>query len=64
MIDLIEGRLDVELHHPVISPAPCSGGSNRLLRRFPGPVSLGIRMEHRFDNRLNDEFDDGLRNPV
>jgi hypothetical protein len=40
MINLIEGRLDVELHHPVILPTPCFGDSNRLFCRFPGPVSI------------------------
>jgi hypothetical protein len=40
VIDLIEGRLDVKLHHPVVSPTPLSGDGNRLFRRAPGPVPI------------------------
>jgi hypothetical protein len=57
MIDLIEGRLDVELHHPVISPAPLSGDGNRLFRRASRPVSIGVRMEDRGSGRPSPIFD-------
>jgi hypothetical protein len=46
MIDLIEGRLDVKLHHPGILPAPFSGDGNRLFRRLSGPISIRVWMEY------------------
>src|SRR6201996_6906848 len=45
MIDLIESRLDVELDHPVILPAPLSGDGDRLFCRSSRPISIGIWMK-------------------
>src|ERR1035437_8266967 len=64
MIDLIEGRLDVKLNHPVISPAPFSGDSNCLFRRPARSISIRIRMKDRVEYRLDDALDHGLRNAV
>lgn len=36
MIDLIEGRLDVELDHPVILPATCPVTAIACLADLPG----------------------------
>ena len=63
-IDLIEGRLDVKLDHPVVLSAPFSGSGNRLFSRSVGPIPIRIRMEHRIQLRLDDLLDDGLRNPI
>src|SRR5271157_5382426 len=43
MIDLIESRLDVKLHHPVELPTPLSGDSYRLFADRPGqsPTTYG-----------------------
>ena len=49
VIDLIEGRLDVKLDHPVILPAPVSGDRPPLVCRPSRPVSIGVRMEHRVE---------------
>src|SRR5271157_2147520 len=53
MIDLIESRLDVKLHHPVELPTPLSGDSYCLFRRPSRPVSIRIRMEYRIENRFH-----------
>jgi hypothetical protein len=60
MIDLIEGRLDVKLYQPVISPAPFSGDSNSLFCRPARSISIGIRMKDRVEHRLDDALDYGL----
>ena len=44
MIDLIEGRLDVKLHHPVILPASLSGDGNCLFRRSKESPSTNQRI--------------------
>src|SRR5882757_1857606 len=64
MIDLIEGRLDVKLNHPVVSPAPLSGDSNGLFRRSSRSISIGIRMKDRVEYRLDDALDYGLCDSV
>jgi hypothetical protein len=64
MIDLIEGRLDIKLHHPVESPAPLSGDGYRLFRRFSRPIPIRIRMEYRIKNRFDGMPDHGLRNAI
>jgi len=60
MIDLIEGRFDIKLRHPVVLPAPLSGDGYRLFCRFPGPVPIRIRMEQGIENRFDEELDSGL----
>src|SRR5271166_705313 len=64
MIDLIESRLDVELDHPVILPAPLSSDSNGLLRRPSRPISIGIWMKDRVECWLDDSLDDSLCDPI
>src|ERR1700682_2643971 len=64
MIDLIEGCFDVKLNHPVVFPAPLSGDSNRLFRRSPRPISIGIWVEYRVEYRFNDELGNRLANPI
>src|ERR1700750_1460151 len=60
MIDLIESRLDVELDHPVILPAPLSGDGDRLFCRSSRPISIGIWMKDRVECRLDLSLDDSL----
>jgi len=57
MIDLIEGRLDVKLHHPVILPTPLSGDGNRLFSRTARSISIRIQMKDRVQKRLDDALD-------
>src|ERR1035437_5879975 len=64
MIDLIEGRLDVKLHHPVILPTPFSGDANCLFRRAARSVSIRIWMKDRVQNWLDDALNYSLCDPV
>ena len=64
MIDLIEGRLDIKLHDPVISPAAFTSDRYGLLRRPSRPVPVRVRMEDRVQLWLDEKLDDGLRNTV
>jgi len=64
MINLIECRLDVKLNNPVVFPAALTRCRNRLFRRPPGPVSIGIFMEYRLKYRLDHELDNRLRNSI
>src|SRR3954452_125445 len=64
MIDLIKGRLDIKLHHPVVSPAASTSGRHCLLRRPTRPVPIRVRMEDRVQLGLDEKFDNGLRDTV
>jgi hypothetical protein len=64
MIDLIKGRFDVKLNHPVILPAPFSGDSNCLFCRSTRSISIGIRMKDRVEYRLDDALDDSLYDSI
>ncbi|MDT4852325.1 hypothetical protein FQZ97_865520 [compost metagenome] len=64
MIDVIEGCLDIKLHHPVVSPAALTRDRHRLLRRSSRPVSVRVRMEDRVQLRLDEKLDHGLRDTV
>ena len=43
VIEIVEQPSDVELHHPVLVPATASGDGDRLQRRFPRPIAIGVR---------------------
>ena len=60
----IQGRLDIKLHHPVISPAALTSDRYGLLRRPSGPVPIGVRMEDRVQLWFDEKLDDGLRYTV
>ena len=42
VIEIVEQAPDVELHHPVLVPATASGDGDRLQRRFPRPIAIGV----------------------
>ena len=44
-IDLIEETLDVQIEHPVISPATLPSLDEGIMRRLPWPISIGIPVE-------------------
>src|SRR5690242_4893588 len=64
VIDLIEGRLDIKLHDPVVSPAAFTSDRHGLLRRASRPIPIGVGMEDRVELWLDEKLDDGLRNTV
>ena len=64
VIEIVEQTPDVELHHPVLVPATASGDGDRLQRRFPRPIAIGIVVEERIKLWLQPHLDRRLRDPV
>jgi site-specific DNA recombinase len=60
----VEERLDVQINHPVVSPAPPSACRDRVQRRTIRPVAVGIRVEDRFELSLQMPGHDRLRDSV
>jgi hypothetical protein len=44
---MLSKYFDVDVEHPVISPAPLTGLANGIDRRSVGPVAIGVGVEHR-----------------
>ena len=63
-IDLIEETLDVEIKHPVMSPATLPCLDQRIMRRLPRPISVGVSVKHRLQDRFQVSLDHHLGNPV
>jgi len=51
-IDVIEKALDVEIEHPVIVPASLPGHAEGIVCRFLRPISIGVLVELRLQDRL------------
>ena len=51
-IDAIEEALDVDIEHPVVTPAALAGLVHGIDRRFAGPVAIRVGVEHRLQTRL------------
>jgi hypothetical protein len=64
MVDIVEQSFDVKLDHPVILPTAPPDQSNRVMRRAPGPVPIGVPMKHRLQVRLKHPLHDGLCHSV
>src|SRR5882757_4182146 len=66
MVDAVEEAFDVDIHDPVISPASLTRSPDRVDRGTSGSISIRIRMEHRFQQRLqvsaNNLLPDTVRN--
>src|SRR6266853_5686015 len=59
-IDTVEVSFDIEVEHPVVSPAALTGLAHRIDCRFARSVAVGVRMKHRLQNRLQVTTDDFL----
>src|SRR6266851_3193594 len=59
-IDTVEVSFNIEVEHPVVSPAALTGLAHRIDCRFAGSVAVGVRMKHRLQNRLQVTTDDFL----
>src|SRR5450759_1138009 len=63
-IDIIEEALDVEIEHPVIVPASPPGHAQSIMCRFLRPISIGVLVELRLQDRLQKSLDDHLGDSV
>ncbi len=52
MIDRVEDGLDVQIDNPRRAPAPLPRRPDRVDRRSTGPVSIGVPVKPRFQQRL------------
>ncbi len=64
MIEIVEQPPYVELHHPVLVPAPASGDGDRFQRRFSRPIAIGIVVEERIKPWLQPHLDRRVRDSV
>ena len=64
MRDIIEQTFDVELYNPVILPASLTRDANCIQRRFTRSVAVGVLQEYGIEIRLNNLFDDHLRDSI
>ena len=63
-IDAVEEGLDVEINDPRVAPAALPRRSDRIERRFAGPVSIGVVVEPGLHQRLEEPFDHHLGDAV
>src|SRR5580704_4318579 len=61
-IDTIEVSFDIEVEHPVVSPAALTGLAHSIDCRFAGSIAVGVGVKHRLQNRLQVPTDDHLGN--
>jgi len=63
-LDAVKEGLDIEIKNPVMTPASLPRRTDRIERRFAGPVSIGVVVEPGFHQRLEEPFDHHLGNAV
>src|SRR5262249_22902968 len=59
-IDTVEVSFNIDIEHPVISPAALTGLAHRIDRRLAGSVAIGVGMKHWLQYRLQVTTDDLL----
>src|SRR5215470_11039195 len=59
-IDTVEVSFNIDIEHPVISPAALTGLAHRIDRRLAGSVAVGVGMKHWLQYRLQVTTDDLL----
>jgi len=64
MWNRVQERLDVEVEHPVISPAALTCRAHGVDRRAAGSVTVTVRMEQRVQARLPIPADNLLRDSI
>src|SRR5882724_10854324 len=63
-IDTVEVSFDIDVEHPVVSPAALTGLAYSIDCRFAGSIAVGVGVKHRFQNRLQVTTDDLRGNAV
>ena len=64
MRNRVEERLDIEVEHPVISPAALTRRAHGIDRRAAWSVTIGVRVEQRVQSRLQIPADNLLRDSI
>jgi len=64
VLKVVEEAFDVQVDHIVVFPASFPRPTNRVQRRLPWPVSIGVRVEVPLHFRFQIQFDDHLGDPV
>ena len=62
--DGVEELLDVEIDHPVVLPTPLPAYPDRVVRRLLRAIAIGIRVEPRLHQRLQEHGCRRLRDPI
>jgi hypothetical protein len=60
----VEERLQVQVQDPILSPAALPADPDRIQRRPPRPIPIGVRVEHWLHPRLKVSVHDGLGDPI
>ena len=63
-IDFIEEAFDIKVEHPIVAPTTASGHGQRIMRRFPRTIPVGVRVEHGLQDRFQVALDDHLGDSV
>jgi hypothetical protein len=63
-VDTVKEALDIQVKDPVVLPTPLTGDSHRPDGRLLWPISIGVRMEVFFQNRLQVSLDYRLGDAV
>src|SRR4051794_3747653 len=63
-IDAVEETLDVKVDDPVVAPASLTRCPDGIDCRTPRPISIRVRMEHWFQQRLQISTNNLLRNAI
>jgi site-specific DNA recombinase len=64
VIDVVEEALDVDVEHPVGTPASLAGRPDGVDRRPAGTITVGVGVERRFQQRLQVSTDHLLRDTI
>ena len=62
MIDRVEKPLDIEIHYPVILPAPLTAALHGLVGRLSRSVAIGVLIKDRLQLGLQHLLDHHLSN--
>src|SRR5690349_9288729 len=64
MVDAVKETLNVDVNDPVVAPATLARRLNRVDRRAPRSVAIGVRVEHWFQQGLQVPSDNLLSDAV
>ena len=62
--DAVEEAFDVQIEHPIITPAPLTRCTHGIECRSAGPVAIGIGVKYRLQMWLQEATGDFLRDAI